>query len=277
MSVLLGASGWSYDDWVGPFYPPGTVPRDYLAHYAKRFGAVEIDSTFYAIPALATVQGWADRTPEGFLFAPKIPGTVTHGAQGERPVPDRVLVDAEGQLEVFLHRASVLGPKLACVVFQFPYFRVKEFSLSQFLPRLASTLARLPAGVRAAVEVRNRTWIVPDYLALLQEHRAAAVLVDHPYMPFPEEQIQLGMVTTDFAYLRLLGDRYAIEKKTKTWGATVEDRSERLGRWAQIIRSIASRSGLRDVYAFSNNHFAGHAPATCIELGRLVGTISEPS
>src|SRR4029453_13683243 len=68
MSVLLGASGWSYDDWVGPFYPPGTVPRDYLAHYPKRFGAVEIDSTFYAIPALATVQGWADRTPEGFLF-----------------------------------------------------------------------------------------------------------------------------------------------------------------------------------------------------------------
>ena len=90
--------------------------------------------------------------------------------------------------------------------------------------------------------------------------------MDHPYMPSPEEQLSLGMVTADFAYIRLLGDRYAIEKKTKTWGQTVEDKSERLARWAKTIGEIISRPEVKTAYAFSNNHYAGHAPATCREL-----------
>ncbi len=269
--VLIGTSGWSYDDWVGPFYAEGTASRDYLSQYAARFPAVEVDSTFYAIPAAGTVQGWASRTPEGFRFAPKVPGIITHGAEGERARVDKVLADDEGRLQVFLERARLLGEKLAVLVFQFPYFRVKELALAEFLPRLEKTLEKLPADVRAAVEVRNKGWITPEYLGVLARYRAAAVLIDHPYMPGPDEQLAKGMVTADMAYIRLLGDRYAIEEKTKKWGATVEEKSDRIERWAGVIRQIVKRAEVRSLFAFSNNHFAGHAPATCLELAVRVG------
>lgn len=271
MSIWIGTSGWSYEDWVGPFYPAGTASRDFLGIYAQKFGCVEIDSTFYAVPAASTFQGWADRTADGFRFAPKVPGIVTHGVDGERPRIDRVLIDEGGQLGRFLERARLLGPKLATVVFQFPYFRVKEFALADFLPRLDRVLGLVGDQVRCAVEVRNKTWITEEYLDLLRKHRAACVLLDHPYMPPPEEQLRMGMVTADFTYVRLLGDRYAIEKKTRSWEKTVEDKSERIQRWADTLRTITDRAEVRDAYAFSNNHFAGHAPATCIELASKAG------
>lgn len=261
---------------MGPFYPAGTAPGEFLAVYAESFATAEVDSTFYAIPARRTVEGWDSRTPDGFLFALKVPGTVTHGQKGERPRLDRVLSDEEGQLEVFLERVALLGGKLGCIVFQFPYFRVKEFSLREFLPRLEATLSRLPDGVRAAVEIRNRTWLQQEYLALLQSHGAASVLVDHPYMPSPEEQLALGMITTDFSYVRLLGDRYGIEKKTTTWDRVIEDKSGRLGRWSSVIAEIASRPSVERLLAFSNNHYAGHAPATSRELASLLGVPLKP-
>lgn len=271
MSIRIGTSGWSYDDWVGPFYEAGTPARDYLAAYAGRLSTVEIDSTFYALPAASTFEGWARKTPAEFRFAPKVPGIVTHGAEGERANIDKVLLDAEGVLERFLDRAGLLGEKLAHILFQFPYFRVKELSLEVFLPRLDAALARVGTRARVAVEVRNKTWITPESLEVLKRHKAAAVLVDHPYMYSPAEQLARGMLTADFSHVRLLGDRYRIEEKTKTWDRTVEDKSERLLQWAEVIRTIAARAEVRDVYAFSNNHFAGHAPATCVELAQLLG------
>ncbi len=271
MSVWIGTSGWSYDDWVGSFYPPGSASRDYLSLYATRFSAVEIDSTFYAIPAATTFEGWAERTPAGFRFAPKVFRVVTHGSEGERVRVEKVLADESGELERFLQGATLLGEKLACVVFQFPYFRVKELTLGDFLPRLDRVLERVADKVRVAVEIRNKMWITQEYLAVLRNRKAAAVLVDHPYMPGPEDQVAKGMVTADFTYVRLLGDRHAIEAKTKTWGATVEDKKERIARWGKVIRMIIERPDVKDVYAFSNNHFAGHAPATCVELAHRIG------
>jgi uncharacterized protein YecE (DUF72 family) len=76
--IRVGTSGWSYRDWVSPFYPPGTQPGDHLSFYAGRFDAVEVDSTFYAIPSARTVAGWAARTPDRFRFCVKVPRTLTH-------------------------------------------------------------------------------------------------------------------------------------------------------------------------------------------------------
>ena len=137
---------------------------------------------------------------------------------------------------------------------------------SDFLDRLAGTLDRLPSEKRYAVEIRNKSWVTTAYLDLLKSHNVASVMVDHPYMPFPRQQLEFGMVTTDFAYVRLLGDRYALEKKTKKWGEIVEDRSRRVKDWAEIIGEIVSQRGVRGIYAFSNNHFAGHGPATSRQL-----------
>jgi len=266
--IRIGTSGWSYDDWVGPFYPEGAKAGDYLGIYADRFDTVEVDSSFYAIPARRQFEAWAARTPSGFLFTLKVPGTVTHGTRAD---VSKVLVDEAGDLETFLERAALLGERLACVVFQFPCFRVRELRLDEFLTRLDGTLGRLPPEVRAAVEIRNKTWIRREYLQVLRKRGAAAVLVDHPYMPPPEEQLALGMVTADFAYLRLLGDRHAIEKKTKTWDRIVEDRGGRLDAWAGVLAEIASRPDIGRLLAYSNNHFAGHGPATCRDLAARLG------
>lgn len=273
--VRLGTSGWSYADWVGPFYPEGAATRDYLGHYAGLFGTVEVDSTFYAVPPRSTFEAWSEKTPAGFLFAPKVPGIVTHGAEGERPNVARVLLDQGGTLEVFLERAASLGEKLGAIFFQFPYFRVKELRLSDFLPRLEATLRRVTswAGEKllpVAVEVRNKTWLVDDLRALLQAFGATLVLLDHIYMPSPEEQLRLVGVTGSFAYIRLIGDRHGIEKKTKSWGSIVEDKSARLEAWARVIASLTKRADLSRVFTFVNNHFAGHGPATCRELAALV-------
>ena len=229
----VGTSGWSYKDWVGPFYPEGCRQGEYLDRYAEVFDQVEVDSTFYRVPSLNTVDGWKRRTPDHFRFALKVPGEVTHGTRNQRPTVDKVLLDEENTLDSFLEAVARLGDKAAVLLFQFPYFRVKEFDAEDFTERLANTLARVPDSFRYAAEIRNKTWLTPAYLELLRRHRVAAVLVDHPYMPPPREQVEIGMVTTDFTYLRLLGDRYGIEKITKKWGEVVVEKDRHLASWAR--------------------------------------------
>ena len=77
-NIHIGTSGWSYKDWVGPFYPEGAKSTDYLRLYSRRFNTVEIDSTFYGIPRPATVEKWKESTPEEFVFSPKVPSEITH-------------------------------------------------------------------------------------------------------------------------------------------------------------------------------------------------------
>lgn len=264
--VRVGTSGWSYRDWVGPLYPAGTDAGEYLETYARSFTAVEVDSTFYGIPRRSTVEKWAQATPPGFLLVPKVPGVITHGTDARRIDVDRVLRDEAGQLDVFLETLEPLGEKLGPVIFQLPYFRVGALDVRDFLERLARILDRVPGEVRAAVEVRNKNWVTTDYLTLLEKRGAAAVMVDHPYMPPPLHQLRVGMVTADFAFIRLLGDRRAVDRKTKTWDRTVVDRGNRLADWAEVIDAISRDAGLEDVFVFANNHFAGHGPATCCEL-----------
>ncbi len=273
--VHVGTSGWSYRDWVGPFYPEGTAASDYLGIYAERFRVVEVDSTFYGIPRRETVEKWAERTPETFRFVPKVPGTITHGSDDRRPDVERVLRDDAGDLERFLEALGPLGDRLGPLVFQFPYFRVGTFELPDFLERLGAVLGRLPDDVPAAVEVRNKTWVTGELLSLLESRRAGAVMIDHPYMPPPLHQLRMGMVTADFALIRLLGDRHEIEKTTKTWERTVVDRGRRIDDWAEVIERIGRDAGVLDIYAFSNNHFAGHAPSTCRALLDRLGAGGE--
>jgi len=92
-SIRIGTQGWNYDSWVGPFYPPGTPPVDFLRVYARAFDTVEVDSTFYAIPAPRTLRDWAAKVPEGFRFALKLPQEVDgrSARRVERPDP-RVVV-----------------------------------------------------------------------------------------------------------------------------------------------------------------------------------------
>jgi uncharacterized protein YecE (DUF72 family) len=110
--LRLGTSAWSNPSWVGVFYPEGTKPSDYLARYAEKYDCVEIDSTFYRIPSSSMIKKWYQDTPEGFLFAAKVPQVITH---------EKVMLDCEQELSEFLKSVSGLKEKLGPLLLQFPY------------------------------------------------------------------------------------------------------------------------------------------------------------
>ncbi|MES0338443.1 MAG: DUF72 domain-containing protein [Anaerolineales bacterium] len=243
--VYLGTQGFSFDDWVGPFYPAGTSKTAYLEQYAERLPAVEIDSTFYGVPRATTVQKWRERTPPGFRFAAKFPKLITH----EKKL-DRALGDAEA----FIGTMQVLGNKLAVLVLQFAY----DFT-PDLRDRLELFLAALPEGTPYAVEVRNRGWLKPEFREMLSRHNIALVLQDLHYMP------RLDWITADFTVIRWLGRRKDIAR----FDEIQIDRSQELEEWAvKVSRFLAD--GV-NVYGFFNNHFAGHSPESVRQFAALLG------
>ena len=132
---------------------------------------------------------------------------------------------------------------------------------ADFLARLKPFVEKLPAGPRFALEMRNKAWLGAALFDLLRKHNVALALIDHPWMPRPREWFAKGdAITADFTYIRWLGDRKAIEEMTKTWDTTIVDRARDLQEWVEACRNFMKRK-IR-VFAFANNHYAGHAPAT---------------
>jgi uncharacterized protein YecE (DUF72 family) len=273
--VRIGTSSFSEKDWVGPFYPEGTKPSDFIRYYATRFDTVEVDATYYAIPGQRTVKNWAEKTPDNFLISAKFPRSIVHGGQGA--VPDReVMLNPDvtyDERDRFLEVMEGLGTRLGPLVLQFPYFNKKVFgSKSQFFDRLDRFLGDLPAGFRYAVEIRNRYWLTDEYAGILRKHNVGLVLVDQAWMPHGDEVAKLfDPVTADFVYIRLLGDRKEIEALTKRWDQVVIDRDDRLRRWAELIYDMAKRDLVTLTY--SNNHYAGYAPATAYRLQEFLQEI----
>jgi uncharacterized protein YecE (DUF72 family) len=263
--IRLGTSSWTGEGWVGSFYPAASQPQDFLALYARRFDTVEIDSTFYRIPAARTVEQWRERTPADFTFAAKVPQTITH---------EKMLVDAEQDLAAFLRVMDLLGDKLGPLLLQFPYFNRQKFrSLDFFLERLEPFLARLPKNHRWVVEVRNRGWLSEKLYAALRRHGVALALVDHAWMPRPQELFETAdPLTAGFAFVRWIGDRKGIEEQTKVWNRTLIDRSGELREWVKILTGLARRVDI--MFAYANNHYGGFAPDT-IELFRSLWPLGE--
>jgi len=266
--ILYGTSSWSEKSWVGPFYPKGTAPGAFLTHYAQHFRAVEADNTYYAIPSRAMVKGWADKTPAGFVLAAKFPRSIVHGGKEARPDADAVVVRERvgADTERFLEVMGLLGKKCGPLVLQFPYFNREAFAgPAPFLERIDRYLGTLPKDFRYGVEIRNRAWLKPPLLEVLRRHRTALVLVELNYMPHPADVVaEMDVVTADFLYARLIGDRKAVEAKTKTFDRIVLDRSASLQRWADLLKAMRER--VSEIYVFANNHYAGYAPATIEHL-----------
>jgi uncharacterized protein YecE (DUF72 family) len=251
--VRVGTSAFTATGWEGSFYPAGLKPADYLSYYATKFDTVELDNTFYRTPALSTVQGWAAKTPPGFLFAAKVPQVITH---------EKILVDCEDDLSHFLKTMDALGDKLGPLLFQFGYFNRSKFkSGAEFLALLRPFLSKLPQDYKFVVEIRNKAWLDPRFADLLREHRVALALIDQSWVPRPwEMKEKFDLVTADFTYVRWLGDRKGIEERTKVWDETIVDREPEISEWVQILKRVVAR-GIK-VFAYANNHYAGHGPAT---------------
>jgi uncharacterized protein YecE (DUF72 family) len=266
-NLRLGSSSWSTVDWVGPFYPTGSKPADFLVHYAEHFDTVEVDSTFYAIPSARMVDGWRAKTPEGFTLAAKIPRIITH---------DKQLEGCEEEMKAFLGVMSRLESRLGPLLFQFSYFPKRkdpdEYRTGEaFRSRLERFLDGLPDGFRFAVEVRNETWLTPPLLDLLRTRNVALALVAYYTMPPIGRLLQkVDPVTADFLYVRFLGDHRRMDKiveerssrtgSGKKWHALAVDRTRDMAAWVPALRELCPRVDV--AYVFVNNHYAGYAPGS---------------
>ena len=252
-SLYIGTSAFVASGWEGTFYPPGMKPADYLSFYATRFNSVEIDSTFYRAPSKATVQGWDRKTPPGFVLAAKIPQIITH---------DKVLIDCEAEFKEFVQTMDLLGDKLGPLLLQFGYFNKKAFvGVNDFLARLKPFLKKLPKDHKFAVEIRNKNWLVAQFVEALRERGGALALIEQSWMPRPAQWFEkFDPITADFTYVRWLGDRKGIEEQTKTWDRVIVDRSADLAEWVEALKTVHKRK--IQIYAYANNHYAGYAPAT---------------
>ncbi|MFO8006359.1 MAG: DUF72 domain-containing protein [Candidatus Brocadiia bacterium] len=233
--VRIGTSGYQHDHWSEVFYPEELSKDDWFGYYAERFDTVEINNTFYGLPAVAVFEEWAERAPEGFCYALKFSRYGTHRKH---------LKDPEDTIDLFVRRARRLGPMLGPILVQLrPNWHVNA-------ERLAGFLRAAPSDLRWALEFRDPTWLCDEVFDLLRKHNAALcihdMLEDHP-----------REVTTDWVYLRYHG--------ADTW----EDYPHQaLSAEAQRIQDYRD-DGL-DVYAYFNNDAEGYAVSNAQDLRRYV-------
>ncbi|MFO7899846.1 MAG: DUF72 domain-containing protein [Planctomycetota bacterium] len=239
--IYVGTSGYSYDDWVGNWYPPGTTKREMLGLYAKRFNATELNFTYYRLPSARTIEAICRKLPGDFRLFAKANSETTH--KRNREAADEFKRGLEPA-----RQAGMLGGILA----QFPY----SFRNSQTNRDYLNQLAEDFAGYNLVVEFRNRGWSKMSTLDLLRELGLGLCCVDEPY--------ELGLMppvaeaTTDTAYVR-----FHSRDKEKWYGGDAKERyhylytEDELAGWTPKVRKLDDISD--SVYVFFNNCHAGHA------------------
>lgn len=227
--LLVGTCGWQYRDWRDVVYPPGCPQREWLGHYASRFGTVEVDSTFYRLPSRDSVVRWAAAVPDDFRFAVKMSRYLTH---------IRRLADPGEPVGRFLDRMEPLGPRWGPTLVQLPP------DLRRDDGRLRALLERWPADRALAVEFRHPSWFCDAVFDHLHRARAALVLTDRRGRP-----LEPLVATTDWGYVRLH------EGAASPWpgyGAAA------LGHWVRRVVDLWGAAPRAGVYF--NNDPGGAAP-----------------
>lgn len=237
---LFGTSGWSYTEWVGPFYDKS---ERMFSYYSNFFKTVEIDSTFYRYPTKSQIYGYFRTSPKDFIFSAKLPKILTH--EKKLSLELTVKNDLFRFLELMepLYRAGKLGAILIQLPPSFVYKRDHE--------NLAGFLEALPTGYEFAVEFRDRSWLRDDVWKLLSDHNVAYTVVDEPLLPSEVH------ITADFSYIRWHG------RGSRPWYDYHYSREE-LQVWIPEIQQIDDK--VRKVYGYFNNHYHGYAPENCIEI-----------
>ncbi|TLZ64194.1 MAG: DUF72 domain-containing protein [Methanobacteriota archaeon] len=246
-TLRFGTSGWSYEEWLGVFYE--TASESKLAAYTKVFNTAEIDSSFYRAPTKGMVLGWLRYTPEDFVFAAKVPQTVTHDRRID--VAKRAEEDVRAFCELMdpLNDAGKLGPLLLQLP---PSLRFDPGVVRRFFETL-------PHRYKWAIEFRNKSWLVPEAYDLLREFHVAYTIVDEPLLP-PDVHL-----TADFSYIRWHG-------RGKDPWYDYQYSPEELRDWVPKVEKIAEASD--PVYGFFNNHYHGYAPENGLQILEMLGAIT---
>jgi len=243
-NVFLGTSGWSYKEWIGPFYKKGE--KTMLRAYGRVFKTAEINSTFYRYPTGKMVMGWSRYSPSEFVFTAKLPRLITH--EKKLDLEAGVEEDLERFLE--LMRILLLDGKLGCLLIQLPP------KCDYNLDHIESFLKILPSEFKFAVEFRNLSWMRKETWSLLERYKVAYTIVDEPLLP-PEVHL-----TSDIAYFRWHGHG------ERPW-FNYRYSKEELKPWIPKLQEISKKA--KKAYGYFNNHFHGYAPENCLQVLKMLG------
>jgi uncharacterized protein YecE (DUF72 family) len=224
--LYIGTSGWSYDEWVGEFYPEGTSKSDFLEYYVEQFNSAEVNATFYRLPFENMVKGWRNKAPVNFVYSIKGNRRITHYNK---------MQDIDEYLSHFISRVRQLGPALRTIFWQFPPSFKKDTA------RLKSFLEKLPEDQQFAFEFRHTSWLDDEIYDLLRDNNSAIVWQSSGKFPVD------CTPTADFIYIRfhgLTGYKYSYEQSE-------------LEPWAEIIQNQLDEG--RDAKVYFNNT-GGNAP-----------------
>jgi uncharacterized protein YecE (DUF72 family) len=248
LQLYIGCSGWFYDAWLGHFYPANLDHKEFLKYYSHVFEFVEIDSSFYRPPNLFMTKRWASITPDNFRFTAKFPRSITH---------EKRLADPERQLRYFFDVMRPLRRKLLALLLQLP----PSLTAKEGLKKLEGLIHMLDPDFRYAIEVRNRSWFDnKNVYKLLSDNNICLAWSQLDTIQTPAE------LTSDFAYLRFIGDRSIDEKD---FGRIQKYRFKELRVWSESVRRVKDKAKFAVVAA--NNHYAGFGPATANSFRKMVG------
>ena len=237
-STFIGTSGWHYDHWAGPFYPPGVERKRWLDFYAQHFQTAEINNTFYQLPTERAVDDWRRQTPSGFVFACKASRYITHMKK---------LKDPAASVPRFFDALQPLGRKRGPTLFQLPpHWRVD-------LQRMTDFLEASPVAGRCVFEFREESWWTREVYDILSQHNAAFCEYDLNGKRSP------SVTTADFHYVRLHGPDGAYRGQYD--GRTLAGWARRFEKWL---------ANGHDVYCYFDNDQAGYAPQDALRLKEML-------
>lgn len=246
MLVSIGCTGWGYDGWQGPFYPKNLPKSEFLKHYSGIFDITEVNSTFYAIPNPAIVKKWNSETPNYFKFTAKLPQIITHQSR---------LANFSPHLEQFIQSMKLLGTKFLLTVVQLP----PSLSFEEARPKLEELSSYFPEN-NYAIEGRHPSWFSDSAIQYLTAKKICLVWGDVAGVQ------NSAPLTSDFVYLRLIGDRTIPEKD---FGKLQKDRTEQIKSWIAKLEKIQGKISYAIIMA--NNRYEGFGPATANKLRTLLG------
>ncbi len=257
LQIHVGCQGWNYDDWTTKadgatvFYPRGTRSNEMLVLYAQIFDTIEVDSTFYAIPASSAVENWYRKTPEHFTFSLKMPQEITHEYGLREP--------SFPIMEEFCERVLLLKEKLGAVLIQLP----PNFEASkENAQALREFLAELPKKIRFAVEFRNREWMIDWTFEELEKNKIALCLVEGSWIPRELMFEAIQKPTANFAYIRFMGER-----NLTSFNKILRPQDANLQMWTTEIEQLKAT----DIFIYFSNFYEGHAPASVNKLKNIFG------
>ena len=258
--IYFGTSGFSYKDWVGPYYPEGTPRQEWLEYYARDFSVTELNFSYYRIPSASTLERLVAKTPKGFVFTLKAHQDMTHNRKRD----ERVFTEFVDSLEPLIESG-----KFGCILAQFPWsFRPDEEGL-RYLRFLRQQLPDLPV----VIEFRRREWIRDETFDFLRDNDLGYCCVDQPR--FKSLIPPIAVATSPIAYVRLHGRNakkwWQHDEAWERYDYTYSD--EELEEWVPKVRKLDEQAD--KTFVFANNHWQGQAVQTARQLQMLLTGIEQ--